>query len=135
MQRVMMTSDFHACRTILLLSLTALLGGCAATLPPARPPTSIVPDITAADLKRAAQVAYDQGFAAGRRYQRKHDQEDAGAGQSEGAPPNAQASAPTGNAPICPPQTQAQQPAPVPIPPLPPSSSYTTSGPAQPLSQ
>ncbi len=114
----------------------ALLGGCAATLPPAQPPTSLVPDISAADLKRAAQVAYDQGFAAGRRYQHKHDQENAGAdaGQPDGALPNAQI--PAGAAPAsCPPQTQAQQPAPVPIPPLPPSSSYTTSGPAQPLSQ
>ncbi len=132
-------------RAIFLASLLALLAGCAAQpLHQASPPTPLnALTITPADLQKAEQEAYNQGFDAGRRYQRKHDQVAVSPAQPDTAeqdvPPPAQADgktqAPTPAQPVCPPQVEAKPPALAPIPPLPPSSSYTTSGPAQPLAQ
>ncbi len=151
MQRVMMMPVFRSCRTVLLFSLTALLTGCGAAqvASPVQPPTSLAPDLTAADLKQAAVDAYDRGFEAGRRYQRKHDEAQAGASLPDSPQPDTTAQAATtapapatppadGKAPAqasCPPQAATPQLPPTPISPLPPSSNYTTSGPAKPLSQ
>ncbi|MDE1895757.1 MAG: hypothetical protein KGH91_01650 [Rhodospirillales bacterium] len=134
----------------MLLGLAALLSGCAAWQMPS-PPSSPAPAITANDLKTAIHDAYHQGFEAGRHYQRELDwrrqispkaaslsqkQEPASAlpqaDESTAVPTEAQAPVPNtalpskAFAPAAPPQ-------PAPLPPLPPSANYTTSGPAQPL--
>ena len=143
MQRVMMMPVFRSCRAMLPLSLMALVVGCAAQ--PTRPASQPVPlnalTIMPSDLQKAEREAYNQGFEAGQRYQRKHDQQAASAPQPDTALPAVQPPPPSDvktPAPVqaaCPPQAAAKPPDLTPLPPLPPSSSYTTSGPAQPLSQ
>lgn len=176
MQRVMMMPAFRLRRAVLPLSLMALLAGCAAQ--PAAPTVSQPVPLNAltimpSDLQKAEQEAYNQGFEAGRRYQRKHDQQAAspaapGAASPDAVSPDAvspdavspdsaspdaalpdapqdaqQQAAINGKTPgaastpapaVCPPAA-ANQPALTPLKPVPPGSSYTTSGPAQPLSQ
>jgi hypothetical protein len=166
MQRVMMMPVLRPCRAVLLFSLLALVAGCA--LRPAQPAQQSAPPnsltITSTDLQKAEQEAYNQGFDAGRRYQRKRDQQQAGTTAGANAPPqdtaqpdaqvpavdaqapatpdnktslpaSATAPGPSASSTACPPQGVAKPATPTPLPPLPPSSSYTTSGPAQPLSQ
>ncbi|MBU6419302.1 MAG: hypothetical protein KGQ79_06180 [Proteobacteria bacterium] len=155
----MIPSDFRLCRILPLLSLTALLAGCATQPTPLPPPP---PTLTASDLSNAAHTAYREGFEAGRHYQYRVDMRRPGSlsasAMGEKAPemtddkappmPNPsppspdstmdlnQASLPAAaTAPAAKSSTTATppQPQPAPLPPLPPSASYTTSGPAQPL--
>ena len=145
MQRVMMMPVFRSCSAVFLFSLLALLAGrVAQPFHQAPQPTPLnAVTITPSDLQKAERQAYSQGFDAGRRYQRKRDQAAASPAQQDTAQPDVppptpadgKTGAPAQAQPACPPQVEAKPPALAPIPPLPPSSSYTTSGPAQPLSQ
>ncbi|MDE2239150.1 MAG: hypothetical protein KGJ73_04380 [Rhodospirillales bacterium] len=154
----MIPSDSRLCRILPLLSLAALLVGCATQPTPLPPPP---PTLTASDLSNAARTAYREGFEAGRHYQYRVDMRRPGslsaAEMGEKAPevaddkappvPNGlpaspdstnslnQASLSAATAPAAKSSNTATppQPQPAPLPPLPPSASYTTSGPAQPL--
>ncbi|MDE2318358.1 MAG: hypothetical protein KGK02_01505 [Rhodospirillales bacterium] len=133
-------------RIVVLFSLAALLAGCVAR--PASSPQPI-PDITLNDLKTAIHDAYQQGFVAGRHYQREVDWRRPGAPKAAALdqksqpasalpqpdalalePSAAQAAPPSAALPS---KSFAPAPQPAPLPPLPPSASFTTSGPAQPL--
>ena len=122
---VMIPPDFRSPRILPLLALAVLLAGCATQPAPIAPP---IPDITVSDLKTAARIAYQQGFEAGRVYQRRVDLRRLGAAKmpAPGVP-----TAPDAPSPIQPPT--ANQPLPPGNSTLPPSANYTTSGPAQPL--
>ncbi|MDE1905576.1 MAG: hypothetical protein KGH75_03890 [Rhodospirillales bacterium] len=139
-------------RIVALLGLGALLSGCAAWQVPSSPPPP-ASGITANDLKTAIHDAYHRGFEAGRHYQRELDWRrfEAPKAASLNQKPEPASALPQPDAQTPPlPAAQAQEPnpalpskafapavppQPAPLPPLPPSSNYTTSGPAQPLSQ
>lgn len=131
---------FRSCRAVPLFVTLALLAGCAAQPSGAElQPTPLnTLTITPSDLQKVRQEAYNQGFEAGRHYQQKRDGLQQDAGQPDTQPPDVQTQplpgGKDGSQADC--QPQAAQPTPqAPIPPLPPSASYTSSGPAKPLQQ
>ncbi len=124
MQMVMILQAFRFRRILPVFSLAALLAGCAA-----QPVSHPLPDTTVNDLQATAHAAYRQGFEAGRRYQREVDW------RRQEASKAATLKQPPAPPPPPPPEAATTAPAaPQALPaPLSPSSSYTTSGPAQPL--
>lgn len=129
MQTVMMKSAFSPHRILLGASLVMLLSGCALPRPgsSAQPVALNAITLTPADLKKAEKEAFDQGFEAGRVYERKHT-----ADSSAHTPADAPVAASPIPATCTPPATAYRPPS---LPPLPPSASYTSSGPAKPLQQ
>ncbi|WP_427977911.1 hypothetical protein [Acidocella sp.] len=115
--------------TVLLCSMIALAGCAAPSFQAPRQPVALGPVITASDLKKAERISYDRGFEAGRHYQDKH-------GGAVNATPAADAAQDGAAQDGCAPPPASQQPTAVaPVAPVAPSSSYTTSGRAQPLPQ
>lgn len=134
---------------VLGVGLVGMLSGCAAKPERQAQPSPAMDTITMtlAELAHVKQAAYDEGFEAGRRYERKHpqsqpasaaaqpDQPDQPADASGALPPapaQADTQPPQPSSVTCPPTQTA--PALAPIPPLPRSAGYTSAGPAKPLS-
>ena len=100
-------------------SLLFLLCGCAVSQAPAAPQPLSPPALSADDIVQLQQQFYKQGYAAGRRYQKMLDQQQAAPAPAPVAPAAA-------DAPAAPAQL-AVQPAP------PPGESYSPKGPAKPV--
>ena len=152
----MMMPAFRLRDLVLGVCLVGMLSGCAVKPERQAQPSPAMDTITMtpSEVAHVKQAAYDEGFEAGRRYERKHpqpqpasaaaqpdqpDQSDQAADLTASLPPapapaedQAQAQPPPPSSVTCPPTQTA--PTLAPIPPLPPTAGYTSSGPAKPLS-